>query len=67
MKHVLHVHQQLMRKGEPALIDRTYRGSKHYTRIEISGPCVLIQSDTPDACGARVWLETESDIMGTCD
>lgn len=64
MKHVIHVHQQRIRKGLPAIIDRTYQGSKHTTRLEIICPCgcgetaaTVVQSQTPDRCGARVWIE----------
>jgi hypothetical protein len=63
MKHIIHVHQQKIRKGLDAIIDRTYKGSKHYRRLDIVCPscnCVaatVVQSDTPDSCGARVWIE----------
>lgn len=63
MKQIIHVHQQKIRKGQPAIISRTYRGSTHHRRLEIRCPgcgevaAVAIQSDTPDRCGARVWIE----------
>ena len=64
MKHILHVHQQKIRKNLNAIIDRTYKGSTHHRRLEIICPCgceyvaaVMVQSDTPDSCGARVWIE----------
>ena len=62
MKHVIHVHQQKIRKAEPAIIDRTYKGSTHHTGLEIICPCGetaarVVQSETPDRCGARVWIE----------
>ena len=67
MKHTLHVHQQRIKKGEPAIIDRTYKGSTHHERLEIICPCgcdtvaaVFIHSATPDACGARVWIEAHA-------
>ena len=63
MKRVIHVHQQKIKKGEPAIIDRTYKGSTHHRKIRIEGPCTIIQSDTPDRCGARVWIETESEVI----
>lgn len=65
MKHVVHVHQQKIRRGEPAIIDRTYRGSTHHERLEIICPCcervaaTVVQSRQPDRCGARVWIEAE--------
>tara|TARA_R110002051_G_scaffold252565_1_gene311811 strand:- start:43 stop:342 length:300 start_codon:yes stop_codon:yes gene_type:complete len=62
MKHIIHVHQQKVKKGEPAIIDRTYKGSTHLTRIKIDGPCEIIHSQTPDHCGARVWIETQGPV-----
>lgn len=64
MKSVIHVHQQKIRKGEPAIIVRTYKGSKHYRRVTIDGPCVIVHSPTPDHCGARVWIETNAEVVG---
>jgi hypothetical protein len=64
MKHVVHVHQQNIRRGQAAIIDRTYRGSTHHERLEIICGCgceqvaaVVVQSRQPDRCGARVWIE----------
>lgn len=62
MKHVLHVHQQKIKKGEPAIIDRTYKGSTHWSKVRIDGPCIIVHSDAPDKCGARVWIETEANV-----
>lgn len=63
MKHVIHVHQQKMRKGEAAIIDRTYKGSTHHRRVTIAGPSVIVHSESPDRCGARVWIETEAEVI----
>lgn len=64
MKHTIHVHQQKMRKGQPAVIDRTYIRSTHHRRLEIICPCgcdevaaVVVQSKVQDACGAHIWIE----------
>jgi hypothetical protein len=52
-----------MRKGLSAIIDRTYKGSTHHTRLPILCPncsteaAVVVQSEIPDRCGARVWIE----------
>ena len=59
MRAILHVHQQKIKKGEPALIVRTYKGSTHYSRVEINGPAVLVHASEPDRCGARVWIEVD--------
>ena len=66
MKHVIHVHQQKIKKGLDAIIDRTYKGSKHSRGVIIACPhcgkeaAKIVQSDTPDQCGAKVWIEAES-------
>ena len=72
MKHIVHVHQQKIRKNEDAIIDRTYKGSTHHRRLEIICPCgcgevaaTVVQADEPDSCGARVWIEaTETRVVG---
>jgi hypothetical protein len=63
MKHVIHVHQQKIKSGAPAIIDRTYKGSTHHRVLIIDGPCRIVQSEKPDRCGARVWIETTSDVI----
>lgn len=65
MKKIIHVHQQLIRKGEPAIIVRTYKGSEHFTRVQINGPSVMVHAPEPDRCGARVWIETEAEVVGS--
>jgi hypothetical protein len=67
MKHIVHVHQQKIRKGEDAIIDRTYKGSTHSRYLEIICPCgceqvaaKVVQVDEPDSCGARVWIEAQA-------
>lgn len=63
MRAIVHVHQQKIRKNEPALIVRTYKGSTHHRRVEINGPAVLVQMTEPDRCGARVWIETDTEFI----
>lgn len=63
MKHIIHVHQQKIKKGLAAIIDRTYRGSTHHRQVKILCPkcgensATVVQSEEPDRCGARVWIE----------
>jgi len=65
MKHIIHVHQQKIRKGLAAIIDRTYKGSTHHQSLNIICPhclnvaATVVQSEAPDRCGARVWIEAE--------
>lgn len=65
MKHIIHVHQQKIKKGLAAIIDRTYKGSTHHMSLDVICPhcsnvaATVVQSDVPDHCGARVWIEAE--------
>jgi predicted RNA-binding Zn-ribbon protein involved in translation (DUF1610 family) len=64
VKHTVHVHQQKIRRGEPAIIDRTYRGSVHQTELAVDCPSCgheagrFVQLPVPDQCGARVVFRT---------
>lgn len=66
MRHIIHVHQQRIRQGLDAIIDRTYKGSTYSRRRTIVCPeCAavvgaVVQSDMPDRCGARVWIEVQA-------
>jgi hypothetical protein len=59
MKHQVHIHQQRLRKGLPAIIHRTYKGVEYHQEFEVpEGKTVkIIQSDKPLSCGARAWIE----------
>jgi len=65
MKHIIHVHQQKIKKNLAAIIDRTYKGSKHSRKLTVVCPhcgndaATVVQSETPDSCGARVWIEAQ--------
>lgn len=60
----IHVHQALLKKDEPCIIVRTHKRSRHFKSVYIDGPCTLIHSPEPDHCGARVWIETDSEVAG---
>lgn len=64
---IIHVHQQLIKKGEPAVIVRRRGKSLHFSRVEILGPSIMVHSAIPDSCGARVWIETHADVIGTVE
>ena len=65
MKHIIHIHQQNLRKDEPAIIDRTYKGSVRSRDLDImcmdcgKRAAVVVQSSEPDRCGARAWIEAD--------
>jgi hypothetical protein len=72
MKKIIHVHQNNIRHNinaepdemKPPIIVRTYKGSKHYNEIEIKDGCKVIYSPKkPLSCGARLWIETEGEVV----
>lgn len=70
MKKIIHVNQATIVRNrktgsnDPPLIVRTYKGVEHGHRVEINGPSVLVNSPhKPLKCGARVWIETESEVV----
>mgnify|MGYP005836914295 CR=1 FL=1 len=70
MKTVIHVNQHVIRRNhntgerEPPLTCKTYKSNDYAVEVEIAGPCkVIYRPDKPLKCGARVWIETESDVV----
>ena len=81
MRTIIHVHQQLIainRKNgtnEPPLTVKTFASNARTARpvtsrraheALVTGPCRIVHSPhQPLPCGARVWIETESEVI--CD
>ena len=70
MKTVIHVNQLVIRRnnktGErnPVLSCKTYKDNTYCHEAEITGPCRVVYSpDKPLGCGARVWIETDSEVV----
>ena len=70
MKTKIHVNQHVVRsnkkhgKKEPVLTVKTYKSNTYALEVEINGPSKVIYSpDKPLSCGARVWIETESEVV----
>ena len=43
---------------------KTHRSNDYCHEAYVSGPCKIIYSpDNPLSCGARVWIETESEVI----
>ena len=70
MKKRVHVNQHTIRRNhktgerKPVLTVKTYKSNDYCYEVIIDGPCKVIYSpDKPLACGARVWIETESEIV----
>ena len=70
MKTKIHVNQHVVRsnkkhgKKEPVLTVKTYKSNTYAHEVEINGPSKVIYSpDKPLSCGARVWIEPESEVV----
>lgn len=72
MKTIIHVNQHKIRSNqktgarEPVLTVKTYQSNTYGHQAEILGPSKVIYSpDKPLSCGARVWVQTESEVKVT--
>lgn len=72
MKTIIHVNQQIIARNrkegrnDPPLIARNYKGSTPAHSIEIRGPSrVVNRPHDPLPCGARVWIETQAEVICT--
>lgn len=70
MKTVIHVNQHVIKsnakngENKPTLTVKTYKSNQYAHEVEIKGPSRVIYSpDKPLACGARVWIETEAEVI----
>ena len=70
MKTKIHVNQHVVRsnkkhgKKETVLTVKTYKSNTYAHEVEIKGESKVIYSpDKPLSCGARVWIETESEVV----
>ena len=68
----IHVNQHKIRsnikKGtnDPVITVKTSKSNTYTHAVEIKGPSKVIYSpDKPLSCGARVWIETESEVITT--
>lgn len=72
MKTIVHVNQHVIKANtktgarDPVLTVKTYKENIYAHEVKINGPCVVKYSpDKPLSCGARVWIETEGEVI--CD
>lgn len=70
MKTIVHVNQSIIRKNlkegtnDPVLTVKTYKSNDYAREVEIKGPSKVVYSgDKPLSCGARVWIETRSEVV----
>ena len=69
MKTIIHVNQHNIRynkkngTNKPVLTVKTYKSNVYAYGVEIQGPCKIVyRPENPLSCGARVWIETESEV-----
>jgi hypothetical protein len=70
MKTIIHVNQHVVKRNsktgerEPCLTVKQRSKSNTYCHeVEIAGPSRVVYSpDKPLSCGAKVWIETESEV-----
>jgi hypothetical protein len=70
MKTFIHVNQHVIKANaknglnEPVLTVKTYKSNTYAHEVEIMGNSKIVYSgDKPLSCGARVWIETESEVI----
>ncbi len=70
MKTRIHVNQHKIRANkkhgtnDPVITVKTSKSNTYGHEVVISGSSKVIYSpDKPLSCGAKVWIETESEVM----
>ena len=70
MKTRIHINQHDIKRNaktgerEPVITCKTYKENRYGHEVEIKGNCKIIYSpDKPLSCGAKVWIETDSEIV----
>ena len=73
MKTIIHVNQHVIKANakngtnDPTLTVKTYKSNTYAHEVEILGPSKVVYSpDKPLQCGAKVWIETESEVNTVC-
>lgn len=69
MKTIIHVNQHQIRHNakhgtnDPVITVKTYKSNTYAREVNIKGSSKVVYSaDKPLSCGARVWVETESEV-----
>ena len=68
MKKIIHINQHVIKsnhknnKRDPVITVKTYNSNNYGHQVDILGPSKVIYSpDKPLSCGAKVWIETDSE------
>lgn len=70
VKKIIHVNRNILNanrkhnKKDPPVTVKTTKDNYYGMEVSINGPSNLIyNNDNPLSCGARLWIETESEII----
>jgi hypothetical protein len=70
VKTIVHVNQHVIKsnrkegKTDPVLTVKTYKSNTYAHEVDIKGDSRIVYSaDKPLSCGARVWIETEAEVI----
>lgn len=75
MKTIIHVNQHVVRRNakegttDPVLTVKTYKENRYAHQVDIVDEkgnliaSVVYQPDKPLSCGARVWIETQNEVV----
>jgi len=75
MKTLIHVNQHIIRRNatkgttDPVLTVKTYKSNVYANTVDILDSdgkviaSVVYQPDKPLSCGARVWIETQNEVI----
>jgi hypothetical protein len=70
MKTIIHVNQHEVKANSkngttnPVLTVKTYKGNTYAHEVFIKGDSKVVYSpDKPLSCGAKVWIETLSEVL----
>ena len=69
MKTIIHVNQHAIRRNinadslEPVLTVKTYKSNVYAHEVLVKGDSRIVYNpEKPLSCGARVWIETTSEV-----
>ena len=70
MKKRIHVNQHNIKfnqkhgTNKPVITVKTYKDNKYAHEVDILGESkVIYKPDKPLSCGAKVWIETDSEVI----
>ena len=70
MKKKIHINMHVIRSNkkngtnDPVITVKTYKSNTYGHEVDILGNSKVVYSpDKPLSCGARVWIETDSEVM----